>query len=129
MLFPLLNLILAIFLSPELGFFGFVTPTLTQTPFISGRSFSAGEVVFVSRVGGRTWFLNRRCWLSVTCEEGVDEKERMVGVKGRHIECLKREVAQERDDGEIQRALREGQRDAIIQKACGWGELVAGKWA
>lgn len=40
---PLLNRTLAVFRSPELGFFGFVIPVLRQTPFISGRLCSAGE--------------------------------------------------------------------------------------
>lgn len=44
MTLPLLNLTLATFLSPELGFFGLVVPTLRQTPFISGRLTRAGEV-------------------------------------------------------------------------------------
>ena len=46
--FPLLNLTLAIFLSPELGFLGFVVPTLMQTPFISGRLINAGDRLFRS---------------------------------------------------------------------------------
>jgi hypothetical protein len=33
---PLLNRILAVLRSPELGFFGFVMPTRMHTPFISG---------------------------------------------------------------------------------------------
>ena len=44
MTLPLLNLTLATFLSPELGFFGFVVPTLKHTPFISGLLTSAGDV-------------------------------------------------------------------------------------
>ena len=40
---PLLNLTLATFLSPELGFFGFVVPTRKHTPFISGLLMSAGD--------------------------------------------------------------------------------------
>jgi hypothetical protein len=48
MTFPLLNRTLATFLSPELGFLGFVTPTRKQTPFISGHFLvaSCGEVGF-----------------------------------------------------------------------------------
>lgn len=45
MTLPELNLTLAIFLSPEFGFFGFVIPTFKHTPFISGRLRSAGDVV------------------------------------------------------------------------------------
>jgi hypothetical protein len=41
--FPLLNLILAVFLSPEFGFFGFVIPVFKQTPFICARPTSAGD--------------------------------------------------------------------------------------
>lgn len=44
--FPLLNLTLAIFLSPEFGFLGFVVPTFKHTPFISGLFVSAGERSF-----------------------------------------------------------------------------------
>jgi hypothetical protein len=40
---PLLNLHLAIFLSPELGFLGFVMPTRRHTPFIAGLCTSCGE--------------------------------------------------------------------------------------
>lgn len=40
---PLLNRTLAVFLSPELGFFGFVIPVFRHTPFISGRLCSAGD--------------------------------------------------------------------------------------
>jgi hypothetical protein len=46
MTMPLLNRTLATFLSPELGFFGFVVPTRRHTPFISGLSLRAGDVAF-----------------------------------------------------------------------------------
>ena len=46
--FPLLNLTLAIFRSPELGFLGFVVPTFKHTPFISGLFASAGDLSFRS---------------------------------------------------------------------------------
>jgi hypothetical protein len=46
--FPLLNRTLAIFLSPELGFLGFVVPTFKHTPFISGLFASAGDRSFRS---------------------------------------------------------------------------------
>jgi hypothetical protein len=46
MTFPVLNLTLAIFLSPELGFFGFVVPTFRQTPFSSGLFFNCGDRSF-----------------------------------------------------------------------------------
>jgi hypothetical protein len=46
MTFPVLNLTLAIFLSPELGFFGFVVPTFRHTPFSSGLSLSCGDRSF-----------------------------------------------------------------------------------
>lgn len=46
MTFPLLNLTLAIFLSPEFGFFGFVVPTFKHTPFSSGRPASCGDRSF-----------------------------------------------------------------------------------
>jgi hypothetical protein len=46
MTFPVLNLTLAIFLSPELGFFGFVVPTFRHTPFNSGLSLNCGDRSF-----------------------------------------------------------------------------------
>tara|TARA_R110002003_G_scaffold96_20_gene7594 strand:- start:11573 stop:12004 length:432 start_codon:yes stop_codon:yes gene_type:complete len=46
MTFPVLRRTLAIFLSPELGFLGFVVPTFKQTPFSSGRFFSCGDRSF-----------------------------------------------------------------------------------
>ena len=42
-IFPLLNLTLAVFRSPEFGFFGLVMPTFRHTPLSSGLSTSAGE--------------------------------------------------------------------------------------
>lgn len=74
---PLLNLTLATFLSPELGFFGFVVPTRRHTPFISGLSVlaSAGDVGFLARCPTRH---PRRTWLYVACEGVVLEKARCV---------------------------------------------------
>lgn len=46
MTFPVLNLTLAIFLSPELGFLGFVVPTFKHTPFNSGLFFNCGDRSF-----------------------------------------------------------------------------------
>jgi hypothetical protein len=46
MTFPVLKRTLAIFLSPELGFLGFVVPTFKQTPFSSGLFFSCGDRSF-----------------------------------------------------------------------------------
>jgi hypothetical protein len=43
---PVLNLTLAIFLSPELGFLGFVVPTFRHTPFNSGLSLNCGDRSF-----------------------------------------------------------------------------------
>jgi hypothetical protein len=43
MTLPVLNRTLAIFLSPEFGFLGFVVPTFKHTPLSSGRFFSCGE--------------------------------------------------------------------------------------
>lgn len=44
--FPVLKRTLAIFLSPELGFLGFVVPTFRQTPFSSGLLASCGDRSF-----------------------------------------------------------------------------------
>ncbi len=56
---PLLNRTLATFLSPELGFFGFVVPTRRHTPFNAGLFFSAGDVALRAfcpvRQPRRTW--------------------------------------------------------------------------
>ena len=46
MTLPVLNLTLAIFLSPELGFFGLVVPTFRHTPFSSGLSLNCGDRSF-----------------------------------------------------------------------------------
>jgi hypothetical protein len=46
MTFPVLNLTLAIFLSPELGFLGLVVPTFRHTPFSSGLFLSCGDRSF-----------------------------------------------------------------------------------
>ena len=43
---PVLNLTRAIFLSPELGFLGFVVPTFRHTPFSSGLFLSCGDRSF-----------------------------------------------------------------------------------
>jgi hypothetical protein len=46
MTFPVLNRTLAIFLSPEFGFLGFVVPTFKHTPFNSGLFFNCGDRSF-----------------------------------------------------------------------------------
>jgi hypothetical protein len=43
---PVLSLTLAIFLSPEFGFFGFVVPTFRHTPLSSGLSLNCGDRSF-----------------------------------------------------------------------------------
>lgn len=53
MILPVLNLILAVFRSPELGFLGEVVPTFRQTPFNSGA--------FTSRRAGETALRARCC--------------------------------------------------------------------
>lgn len=55
MTFPVLNLTLAIFLSPELGFLGFVVPTFKHTPLSSGLFFSCGERSFRAPCDIRPW--------------------------------------------------------------------------
>lgn len=65
MTFPVLNLTLAILRSPELGFLGFVVPTLRQTPFNSGRFLSCGErsfrALWEARPDRRTWIRVHLC--------------------------------------------------------------------
>jgi len=73
MIFPELNLILAIFRSPEFGFLGFTIPTRKQTPFMEGRSMSCGEMGFrlysflLKRAPRRT------CWNVADLEEVVEK--------------------------------------------------------
>ena len=73
MTFPLLSLTLATLRSPELGFFGFVIPTRTQTPFSSGWSFMAGDVGFRARC---STLHPRRTWLYVAFREQLEENVR-----------------------------------------------------
>ena len=62
MTFPVLNLTLAIFLSPELGFLGFVVPTFKHTPLSSGLFFNCGDLNFRAPCDIRPW---RRTWINV----------------------------------------------------------------
>jgi hypothetical protein len=74
MTLPLLKRTLATFLSPELGFLGFVVPTRRHTPFISGLLTSAGDVGFRARCSTRH---PRRTWLYVAWSDGALEKDRV----------------------------------------------------
>lgn len=74
MTLPLLKRTLATFLSPELGFFGFVVPTRRHTPFISGLFTNAGDVGFRARCSTRQ---PRRTWLYVAWRDGAFEKDRV----------------------------------------------------
>lgn len=78
---PLLNLTLATLRSPELGFLGFVIPTRTQTPFISGLSFNCGDVGLRALCATRQ---PRMTWLYVA-ENGDDvlnaRGEEAIGVR------------------------------------------------
>lgn len=65
---------LAVLRWPELGFLGFVMPTLRQTPFISGRSRIAGEMDRRAFLG---WRGEWRTWLSVMARRLVCEKWRV----------------------------------------------------
>jgi len=70
---PLLNLTLAVFLSPEFGFFGFVNPTRRQTPFMAGLFTNCGDVFF------RAFWPTRHppsTWLNVASCDGVEENVR-----------------------------------------------------
>jgi hypothetical protein len=68
---PLLNLTLAIFLSPELGFLGFVMPTRRHTPFIAGLCTSCGDTFLRAFCPTRQPF---RTWLNVALGDGVAMK-------------------------------------------------------
>lgn len=67
--------------SPELGFLGFVIPTRTQTPFISGLSFNCGDVGLRALCATRQ---PRMTWLYVA-ENGDDvlnaRGEKAIGVR------------------------------------------------
>lgn len=104
MTLPLLNRTLATLRSPELGFFGFVTPTRRHTPFISGHLVLAN----CGDVGFRAFcptLQPRMTWLYVACRDIVVEKERIASgavmtalkqvrvVAGRRKSALKREGA------------------------------------
>lgn len=69
MTFPELKRTLAVFRSPEFGFFGFVMPTFRQTPFISGRLCNCGDVSLRARCAFRQ---PRRTWLYVALRGGED---------------------------------------------------------
>jgi len=88
---PLLSLTLAIFLSPEFGFFGFVVPTFRHTPFISGLSTSAGDVGLRALCSTRQ---PRRTWLNVASRGAVAVKER-VGGSGRRTMAVARDDVNE----------------------------------
>lgn len=55
MTLPVLNRTLAIFLSPELGFFGFVVPTFKHTPLSSGLFFNCGDRSFRAPCADLPW--------------------------------------------------------------------------
>jgi hypothetical protein len=74
---PLLNRTLATFLSPELGFLGFVVPTRRHTPFISGLNFSAGDVALLAFCPS---LHPRRTWLYVARNGVLQENARLVGI-------------------------------------------------
>lgn len=71
----MLSLTLAVFRSAELGFLGFVIPTLMQTPLSSGALTSrrAGETAFRARWATRQPF---ETWLYVANGVGVAENWR-----------------------------------------------------
>jgi hypothetical protein len=66
MTLPVLNRTLHVFLSPELGFLGVVTPTFRQTPFIAGRNdrpcIKVAEGRAVVEEKGRCWEDRDCCW-------------------------------------------------------------------
>lgn len=76
MVLPLLKRTLATFLSPELGFLGFVTPTRIHTPFIAGQwdLASCGDVGFRARC---PTLQPRMTWLYVADRVMLVEKKRV----------------------------------------------------
>lgn len=79
---PLLNLHLAIFLSPELGFLGFVMPTRRHTPFIAGLCTSCGETFL------RAFWPTRHplsTWLKVASCDGVEANVRRKPLKCENV--------------------------------------------
>ena len=76
MTFPVLKRTLAIFLSPELGFLGFVVPTFKHTPFSSGLLASCGDRSFRALCCILPW---RKTWINVHLlarDAGVGPRER-----------------------------------------------------
>src|SRR5690242_3126500 len=74
--FPVLRRTLAIFLSPELGFLGFVVPTFKHTPFSSGLLASCGDRSFRALC---CILPCRRTWINVHLlarDAGVGARER-----------------------------------------------------
>jgi hypothetical protein len=86
MTFPVLNRTLAIFLSPELGFLGFVVPTFKHTPFSSGLFFSCGDRSFRAPCDILPW---RRTCINVH----LCAREAGIGRKGRLWETFWKAVA------------------------------------
>ena len=100
---PLDNLTLATFRSPELGFLGFVMPTRTQTPFISGRPTMAGER---ARRAFCPWRQPRITWFRVALRDVVVlNVRRGVGRVGRR----KRVDVVRRADGRPRKRARKGE--------------------
>lgn len=114
MTLPLDRRTLAVLRWPELGFFGFVTPTFRQTPFISGRfcEASAGDTACRAFLGCRPCV---RTWFSVMQRLGVVEKERDVAL--RRIEELGREG--------LERGRRTMTRNARSAEREGTGGIVS----
>jgi hypothetical protein len=103
---PLLKRTLATFLSPELGFFGFVVPTLRHTPFSSGLLTMAGDLALLAFCP----FLHpRRTWLYVASAGGVEENARWIK-EG----CGAKAVVRRDRDGAGRRRKAPNIRDAIL---------------
>lgn len=126
---PLLNLTLAVFLSPEFGFFGLVMPTFRHTPFICGLLTSAGETGFRARWATRQ---PRRTWLSVAWGWGVVVKVRCVGGReeggGLDVEMERRRGVRGRRTRGMEEEVEEGRKwrrmDGAGIVGCGIGVVV-----
>ena len=108
--FPVLSLTLAIFLSPELGFFGFVVPTFKHTPFSSGLSLNWGDRsfrAFCAILPCRRTCINVHFWarddgVGRTAKVGEAVWKAVAAIEGRIDRTGTREV-KEKADGRTRR--------------------------
>lgn len=102
--FPVLNRTLAIFLSPELGFLGFVVPTFRHTPFSSGLFLSCGDRSF--RIFCAI-LPCRKTWINVhLCarDAGVGRRSGIIEEFGRAVAAIEGRTGRRADNGDCTRS-------------------------